>query len=104
VGINTIIYYAPTILTSIGYANSAAILANAGLGLLTVVVTVVMLLMVDRVGRKLPLMLEAVGVALCMAVLGMTFLSAGIEGGAVGWIAIACLALFKPASRSAGEG
>src|SRR5215210_5930734 len=33
--------------------------------------------------------------ALCMAVLGMTFFSAGIEGGAVGWIAIACLALFK---------
>jgi MFS family permease len=84
IGINTIIYYAPTILTSIGYGESAAILVNAGLGLLTVVVTVVMLLMVDRVGRKLPLILGAVGMALCMAVLGMTFLSAGIEGGAAG--------------------
>ncbi|MBO0850889.1 MAG: sugar porter family MFS transporter, partial [Pseudonocardia sp.] len=52
IGINTIIYYAPTILKTIGFTDSAAILANAGLGVLTVIVTVIMLLwVVDRIGR-----------------------------------------------------
>lgn len=96
VGINTIIYYAPTILTSIGYGNSAAIIANAGLGAWTVFITIIMLLfVVDRIGRRRPLIYGAWGMVLSMVVLGITFFSAGIQGGASGWIAIACLVLFK---------
>jgi sugar porter (SP) family MFS transporter len=97
IGINTIIYYAPSILTSIGYGDYAAILVNAGLGALTVVITVVMILfVVDRLGRKRPLMFGALGMALSMAVLGIVFFSIGIEaGGTASWIAIACLAFFK---------
>ncbi|MQA88200.1 MAG: sugar porter family MFS transporter [Streptosporangiales bacterium] len=95
-GINTIIYYAPTILTSIGFGNSAAILANAGLGVLTVVVTILMItVVVDRVGRRRPLMLGALGLSFSMALLAVTFFSSGIRGGAGGWIAIVGLSLFK---------
>jgi sugar porter (SP) family MFS transporter len=96
VGINTIIYYAPTILKSIGFGTSAAIIANAGLGAWTVFVTIMMLLfVVDKIGRRKPLIFGAWGMVLSMTVLGIVFLSAGIEGGASGWIAIACLVLFK---------
>lgn len=95
-GINTIIYYAPTILTKLGYKSVAAIAANAGLGALTVVVTIIMLVyVVDRVGRRRPLILGALGMAACMLLLGLTFLTAGFRSGAAGWLAIAGLAGFK---------
>jgi sugar porter (SP) family MFS transporter len=96
IGINTIIYYAPTILKTIGFTDSAAILANAGLGVLTVIVTVIMLLwVVDRIGRRRPLIYGAVGLAAAMALLGALFYSTGLTGGAAGWVAIAALAFFK---------
>jgi sugar porter (SP) family MFS transporter len=95
IGINTIVYYAPTILNSIGFAASAAILTNAGLGALTVVVTVVLLLVVDRVGRRRPLIYGAVGMAVSMALLGTLFSVAGLTRGVVGWVAILALAAFK---------
>ncbi|HEX3753335.1 MAG TPA: sugar porter family MFS transporter [Streptosporangiaceae bacterium] len=97
IGVNTIIYYAPTILTRLGYRSSAAILANAGLGGLTVLVTIIMLLfVVDRVGRRRPLVLGALGMAACMVLLGLTFLTAGFShGGPAGWLAIIGLAGFK---------
>ena len=96
IGINTIIYYAPTILKTLGFADSAALIANAGLGGLTVVVTVIMLLVVDRIGRRRPLIYGAVSMAVAMAALGVVFFVAGVRnGGAAGWVAIAALALFK---------
>jgi sugar porter (SP) family MFS transporter len=96
-GINTIIYYAPTILTRLGYGDSAAILANAGLGSLTVAVTAIMLaFVVDRVGRRRPLILGAMGMTACMALLGLTFATDGFGiGGGAGWLAVTGLAGFK---------
>jgi len=95
-GINTIIYYAPTILTKLGYKSVAAIAANAGLGALTVAVTIVMLVyVVDRAGRRRPLIIGALGMAACMLLLGLTFLTAGFSSGGAGWLAIAGLAGFK---------
>ena len=96
IGINTIIYYAPTILTALGFGKSAALLANAGLGALTVLVTVIMLFVVDRIGRRRPLICGAIAMAVAMAALGTVFSVAGVTGGgAAGWLAIGCLALFK---------
>jgi sugar porter (SP) family MFS transporter len=95
-GINTIIYYAPTILTKLGYKDVAAIAANAGLGGLTVLVTLIMLVyVVDRAGRRRPLIIGALGMAACMLLLGLTFLTAGFSSGGAGWLAIAALAGFK---------
>jgi len=95
IGINTIIYYAPTILTDLGYGDVAAIAANAGLGVLTVIITVVMLLyVVDRVGRRQPLILGAIGMCLSMVLLAVVFF-AGTSSGSAGWIAIVGLAAFK---------
>ena len=52
IGINTIIYYAPTTLTSVGYGAESAIYANLAIGTLNVVATIVAIRIVDRVGRK----------------------------------------------------
>ena len=56
VGINTIIYYAPTTLTNVGYSDESAIYANIAIGVLNVAMTIVAIRLIDRVGRK-PLLL-----------------------------------------------
>ena len=51
-GINTIIYYAPTIFQLAGFGSAAqSILATAGVGAVNVLMTVVSLRLLDRVGR-----------------------------------------------------
>jgi sugar porter (SP) family MFS transporter len=96
VGINTIIYYAPTTLTNVGFGNAAAILANAGIGVINVAMTLVAIRFIDRVGRKPLLLLGGAGMALSLAILGLTSLllpePTGV--GPVGIITLACLALF----------
>src|SRR5215208_8296647 len=52
IGINTIIYYAPTTLTSAGFSADSAIYLNLIIGTLNVLLTVVAIRIIDRVGRK----------------------------------------------------
>ena len=96
IGINTIIYYAPTTLTNVGFGNSAAILANAGIGVINVTMTLVAIRFIDRVGRKPLLLLGAAGMALSLAILGVTSLLLPEPSGVslVGIITLVCLALF----------
>ncbi len=95
IGINTIIYYAPTIFSAAGFANSAAILVAVGLGALTLVTTLVTSQIIDRVGRR-PLMLGgALAMAVCMAVLGAIFFHGALRGEAIIVIAILCIAAYK---------
>lgn len=96
IGINTIIYYAPTTLTNVGFGNSAAILANAGIGVINVTMTLVAIRFIDRVGRKPLLLLGAAGMASSLAILGLTSLLLPEPSGVslVGIITLACLALF----------
>lgn len=95
VGINTIVYYAPTILNAAGFGRSAAILNSVGLASLSIIATMVAAGVVDRIGRR-PLMLWGlVGMMLSMAMIGAMFFSSGlytIHGKA---IAVICLAIFK---------
>ena len=73
-GINTVIYYAPTILQATGMPSaSVAILATAGIGLVNVLMTVVAMWLIDRVGRR-PLLLTGVaGMTVSLVVLGLVF-------------------------------
>ncbi len=98
IGINAITYYAPTVLKGVGFSNGAAILANVGLSTLGLLTTIVMAyLVVDRLGRKKPLMIGALLMALSMAALGAVFLRAagGTVAGAGGYLAVGSLALFQ---------
>ncbi len=71
VGINTIIYYAPTTLTSVGYGAEGAIYANLVIGVLNVAATIVAIRIVDRVGRKPMLLGGLVGMVTSLVVLGV---------------------------------
>src|SRR5919201_585587 len=74
VGINTIIYYAPTIFGYAGFASAnTAILATSVVGVLNVLATVVAVLLVDRVGRR-PLLLWGLGgMVLSLGAAGVLF-------------------------------
>ena len=72
IGINTIIYYAPTTLTSAGFGSDAAIYANLIIGVLNVVATIVAVRLVDRAGRKPLLIGGLVGMTLSMTILGVS--------------------------------
>ena len=92
-GINTVIYFAPTIFETTGFEASASILATTGIGVVNVLMTIVGMSLVDRAGRKTLLLFGLVGMALSLGVLGLAFLLQGLSG-AVGYVALACLVVY----------
>jgi MFS transporter, SP family, galactose:H+ symporter len=85
-GINTVIYYAPHIIQAAGIPTaSGAILATAGIGLVNVLMTVVSMLLIERVGRRPLLLVGIVGMIISLCVLGFAFRnqSEGLAGIAV---------------------
>ena len=92
-GINTIIYFAPTILERTAFAAAASILATVGIGVVNVLMTVVGLALVDRVGRRPLLLSGIVGMALSLVALGSVFFFASLSG-AQAWVALACLIVY----------
>jgi sugar porter (SP) family MFS transporter len=94
VGINSILYYAPTILEKLGFGTNAALVNTVGFGILSVGSTIVSSLLVDRVGRK-PLLIGG------SIVLGASMLAVAVVFG-TGWLtlggqilALVALAVFK---------
>jgi len=75
-GINAVIYYAPKIFLKAGFAEtSSATWANVLVGSTNFVITIVSLLVIDRIGRKALLMIGTAGMALAMVLAGATLTS-----------------------------
>ena len=93
-GINTVIYYAPTIFQLAGlHSASAAILATVGVGAVNVLLTIVALRLLDRVGRRPLLLYGLVGMVISLGVLGGAFQLAG-SSPIVAWLAVISLAVY----------
>ncbi|MCB0871357.1 MAG: sugar porter family MFS transporter [Solirubrobacterales bacterium] len=74
-GINTVIYYAPTIIQSTGIdSDFSSILASLGVGIINVVMTVVALRLLDSRGRREMLFIGVSGISLSLFLLGLAFL------------------------------
>ena len=89
-GINTIIYYAPTILKEAGFGTETAALTTAGIGTLNFGATVLALMFVDRIGRRTILLAGMTGMALTMGLLAVAF-AVDDFAGAWKWVAVGCL-------------
>lgn len=73
-GINTIIYYAPTIFEFAGFAShKVSILATVGVGTVNVLMTLVAIWFLDRLGRKPLLYIGMTGMAISLGILGFAF-------------------------------
>jgi MFS transporter, SP family, galactose:H+ symporter len=92
-GINTVIYFAPTIFQTAGLSSAAtSILATAGVGAVNVIMTIVSIRLIDRLGRRQLLYWSLGGMAVTLFVLSAAF-HAGASG-QLAWIAVASVAAF----------
>ncbi len=93
VGINTIIYYAPTIMQSTGLAPGNSILATLVVGIVNVIFTVVAFLLIDRIGRRPLLLIGLSGIILALALLGLSYALPSLAGLRT-WLTLAGLILY----------
>lgn len=90
-GINTIIYYAPTIFKISGFdSNISAIYAATGIGVVNFLMTIVAIAFTDKLGRKPLLYFGLTGVMLSLIALGCAFQFADV-GDNLKWVAVGSL-------------
>lgn len=89
-GINTIIYYAPTIFQLAGFPDaSSSILATVGLGIVNVLATIFAIFYLDKLGRR-PLLLTGL-IGMCACLMGLSFaFYYGADMGMLRWFALGC--------------
>lgn len=91
-GINTVNYYAPTILEQSGLGVSASLVATIAVGVTSVVTTIVGIILLGFVGRRKMLMTGFTGVAASQAALALTFVLP--QSTSRSYIILACMVLF----------
>ena len=94
-GINTIIYYAPTIFKIAGFdSNLNAIYATTGIGIVNFLMTIVAIFFTDKLGRKPLLYVGLTGVMLSLAALGFAFRFEALLGDNMKWVAVGSLVTY----------
>ncbi|WP_334151262.1 sugar porter family MFS transporter [Microbacterium sp.] len=73
VGINVIFYYSTTLWQSVGFGESEALLITVITSVTNIVVTIVAILLVDKVGRRIMLLVGSVGMTLTLGLMALAF-------------------------------
>lgn len=69
-GVNTIMYYAPTMLRAVGMSNDAALFATIANGAVSVLMTFVGIWLLGRIGRRTMTMIGQFGCTACLVFIG----------------------------------
>lgn len=108
-GINTVVYYTPTVLQTVGFSAEDAVASNLIVGITHILAVIFAITMADRLGRRPLLLIGAAGAMISLAVLGIAGLTllpseeeieameaAGqtADAGAVGVITLVCITLY----------
>jgi MFS transporter, SP family, galactose:H+ symporter len=116
-GINTILYYAPTIMQETGLSASNSIVYSVAIGIVNLGMTIAALRLIDRLGRRALLLASLIGMCVSLALLGLAFvadlssivtlvfmvvyiMSFAIGMGPVFWVMIG--EIFSPAVKAEG--
>jgi sugar porter (SP) family MFS transporter len=93
-GLETMIYYTPTVLSGAGFGKSAALLASLGVSIVFVSMTAIGRQIVDRVGRRRLTLVMVPGTVISLIVLGTMF-RLGMAKSQTGsmWL-VACLLIY----------
>jgi len=91
-GINTVNYYAPSILKQTGLGDQAALIATIGVGVTSVVMTLVGIWLLGFVGRRTMLIIGFSGVVGSQVVLSLVFLAPHSD--TVSYLILAAMMLF----------
>lgn len=76
-GCNTVLYYAPTIFTDVGFGVSAALIAHIGIGIFNVIVTAVAVAIMDKIDRKKMLNIGAIGMGISLFIMSFAMKFSG---------------------------
>jgi len=88
-GINTVIYYAPTIFQIAGFQGDfAPILATSLVGIVNILMTIVAIWLIDRWGRRPLTFLGLAGMVVALTVMGFAFNQAEALGSSLKWISV----------------
>jgi MFS transporter, SP family, arabinose:H+ symporter len=79
-GINTIMYYAPKIFANVGQSNDSALLQTILIGGTNLVFTLVAMVLIDRFGRKLLIVIGSTGMMLMLAGLSALYFTNQTSG------------------------
>ncbi len=95
-GINTIIYYAPTIFQLAGFKTAAgAIQTTTIVGLVNVLFTIIALPLIDRLGRRPLLLFGLTGMILSLIAMSLAFYI-GTDSPTLKWLAFGSMMLYIP--------
>lgn len=79
-GINTIMYYAPKIFANVGQSNDSALMQTILIGGTNLVFTLVAMVLIDRFGRKLLIIIGSTGMMLMLSGLSALFFTNHTSG------------------------
>jgi len=79
-GINAIMYYAPSIFKSAGFADDSALMQTVLIGATNLVFTILAMSVIDKLGRKFLLILGACGMSIFLGLFASTYLRESFEG------------------------
>ncbi|MGK9044943.1 sugar porter family MFS transporter [Mammaliicoccus vitulinus] len=94
IGINAIIYYAPTIFSQAGLGDATAILGTVGIGSVNVIVTIFAIMIMDKIDRKKLLITGNIGMVSSLLIMATLVWTIGLDSTVGAWIIVACLTLF----------
>ncbi len=95
VGINTVIYYAPTIFIIAGFSGAkAAIAATVSVGIVNVLATIVAMFLIDKIGRRKLYFIGLVGMGVSLLSLGFFFLFKDSLGDNLRYITVALVLVY----------
>ncbi len=95
VGINTIIYYAPTVFIIAGFSGAkAAIAATIIVGVVNVLSTVLSMFLLDKIGRRKLYFIGLTGMAVSLAALGTFFLLKDNLGPSLKYITVGSILVY----------
>lgn len=93
-GINTIIYYAPTIFQLAGFQDaSSSILATVGIGVVNVLATLFAIFFLDKIGRRPLLLAGLIGMFISLIGLSIVFYL-GSSFSMMRWVAMICTFIY----------
>lgn len=82
-GINAIIYYAPRIFQMAGLGAHSSLLSTVGIGVINFIFTLIALNFIDRVGRRILMIIGSFGLIASLFLVSFTFYSGKFDGFAI---------------------
>ena len=95
VGINTVIYYGPSIFQKAGFeSGEAALMAQVSVGVVNVIFTIVSLFLIDRIGRRKLFFLGMTGMVVTLLMISYGFISLADDGTNGRYLVVASMLLY----------